>query len=480
MARDIEKKIKFEVEIQNENKIKTLQRQLLETVTAIEKLQGRADKKSRNRLTALRRELDFRRQLLSNERAVGKQIEKNTETYRKQLIAIDEQQRATQEKLARQQSSQKFWSQSVWQGSVARNLAGRYSPTVKLGTTLETLQTKARAAAEKRMGLETRQLAIKGELAGWRARKALADEGSDEEALANRQIGRLLAEAKTVKTGISKTGAEEAALGSAAGKVSTTLAVLNATKKVAQAIYKSFSDAFKTVVGMSISIKENFADILNRVSEMTGKSGMASYNTGTSLFTNAAARQTQLQYGLIGGQAYAFDMTRSMLNIKSDEDLLYMNKSQRAVFMQMMQKQTQWYAQLESSGVLRDIQQVQLDIEMFKQEMAVGILQWVSKNKETIMNVVVMTFDVLKALLSVLASIATMFGISYSGSTYGVGSTALSDAVTSGAQSATVNKSVNMTAHLNANGVLSDQEALQTYMEQALENIVRRTSEAMP
>jgi hypothetical protein len=164
--------------------------------------------------------------------------------------------------------------------------------------------------------------------------------------------------------------------------ISAATAIVNAAKKVASV----FNNLSKSFLGISFSIKDAFSDVLKDVSEMTSMTkGMATYATGSSLITNSAARQTQMKYGLNDSQTYAFTQTSSLLGISSDEDLMYMNQSQKQVFTQYMQKYSSWYEQLMSSGALQDIQEMQLEFAMFKQEIAVELLQFVAQNKDTIL-----------------------------------------------------------------------------------------------
>lgn len=163
---------------------------------------------------------------------------------------------------------------------------------------------------------------------------------------------------------------------------SAASAIVNAAKKVASV----FNNLSKSFLGISFSIKDAFSDVLKDISEMTSMSkGMATYATGSSLITNSAARQTQMKYGLSNSQTYAFTQASSLLGISSDEDLMYMNQSQKQVFTQYMQKYSSWYEQLMSSGALQDIQQMQLEFAMFKQEVAVDLLQFVAQNKDTLL-----------------------------------------------------------------------------------------------
>lgn len=489
MPKDLTKNINLNLEIKHADDLKKLNDRLRETNKELaaaeanyEKLRRQHKKSSpeKARLKAIRDAIGGMKALIAEE-----------EAYHKHIVATN---RAIKDRdaLAKSQATQKFWAQDVWSGKgFISNIASRFNPIATTQRRLTAAQNRQQTAQNARIAASTK-VVEQGELikqlgvqeneargvfdatrAGTKARTVAANNLTKIQ----EQLKAAEAARKQAMSDEARAAGAEAAAGKQAKGLTGTMILLQATKAVAGAIYRSFASAFKTVTGMSVSIKENFGDILQKVGEITGKSGMASYATGTSLFTNAAARETQLRYGLSGGAAYAFDQTRSILGIKSDEDLVYMNKSQRGAFMQIMQKQSQWYDQLQSSGVLRNIQQFQLEFEMYKQEMSVGILQWVSKHKDEVLTVINGTLAVLKGLLAVLAKLITFFGIGSPG-TYGIGSTALSDSIASGARAGVTNRNVTMTANLNANGVLSSQEALQDYMERSLERIVRETYEA--
>lgn len=235
-------------------------------------------------------------------------------------------------------------------------------------------------------------------------------------------------------------------------------------------------DTFSKLTGISIGIKKNFADILNiTAGKLSTSTGMATYNTGTSLFMNAAARETQMRYGMTGSQAYAFTEARSLFGIKSDTDLLFMNESQKAIFIQYMQKQQQWYDKMESSGMLRNIQEMQLEMTLFKQEMSMEFLQWVGENKDTILNVAKGSLEVLKAILQ---GLSFLFG-GLNATTYGVGSTTLADTVSAG----TVNnqnqsRTYNVNVRNNVSGVFNENE-IKNYLEEQFTTVVRQAAVAM-
>lgn len=284
---------------------------------------------------------------------------------------------------------------------------------------------KSQLAEQRRLEEEGLKLSIEGETAEERA------SGAEQAATAGKA-----ANAAAKKLGV----------------ISTFGAVLDISKKIAG----SFNDTLKSATGISFSIKDMFGDIMNEVGAMLSMtSGIATYNTGTSLVSNANARNTMLRYGLTAGQTYAYTQTADILNIKSDEDLAYMNPRQREMFQSLMQKQEAWYAKLESSGMLENIQELQIDFAMFKQEIAVDFLDWVAKNKDTIMAVLKGMLSVLEFIGNALSSVFSLFGSS-SSSRYS--SAAMSDTAAAGASSTVNNRNVNVKMSNNVNGVFNTSE----------------------
>lgn len=113
------------------------------------------------------------------------------------------------------------------------------------------------------------------------------------------------------------------------------------------------------------------------------RTGLVTYGS-SSLVTNAEARNVRLQWGLSASQYAGFSQAANLLNVKSEEDLYYMNADQRSLFLNYMRKYASYYDKLESSGVLRNIQELQLSFEEFKVEMSYEFLSWVADNRDLI------------------------------------------------------------------------------------------------
>ena len=184
------------------------------------------------------------------------------------------------------------------------------------------------------------------------------------------------------------------------GDTKTAINRINTASMIAVKAAKIVSKPFVDLAKGALEVAKSFTDL---------NTGIATFATATSLITNTAAREQQLKYGLSASQNFAFTQAKSMLNIQSDEDLMYMNVKQREKFLEYMQRYSKWYDQMESSGVLADIQQMQLEFNELKQQLGMDLLSWLAANKETIMVCVKGIFEVIKQIANFVMGIASWF-----------------------------------------------------------------------
>ena len=289
------------------------------------------------------------------------------------------------------------------------------------------------------------------------AQENLADETDIKnlQELQNQNIGKAAMSAKVMSTAISA--------------VTTTL--------------KFFGDAIKTTTGVTLSLKENLNDVLGTVGGiMNLRSGAATYSIGTSLISNASAREKSLQYGLGASQTYALQQTMDALGMKSDEDLMYMNAAQREKFSTFMDKYSSWYDEMQASGVLDNIQEMQLDLYMFKQELAMDFMNWFAEHKDTLLSAIKgianFVMKLVEGVLWIVEGIATLLswiGIKSNDniSTSMSASSGYSDAGNSYNSNSRINN-VNINMTNNATGVLSNQAAMQQFYQEQMANMSKQ------
>lgn len=406
MAQDINRNIKIKVESSAvkdindiKNKLNSLSDSLANLKALASSIPGEQKKGIKELIDAYREEQKAIKEI---EKAEAEANKRRSESSKKALEDLEKQRKAA-ERLAKEREAQEdkataksrekysFWGEDVWRGSPFKNVFDRYKPTTLLKQQLQknfeaqdlaTQANRAKAAEELSKSFASKKAAITGEAAG-------------AEVVASEAAGAGVAGAA---------GGGAGAMGAAAANpyILAAIVVLELLKKG----FEQFKEDFKAVMGYSLSIKDTFKDIRDTISEYTNmQSGMATYGLGSSLIMNQAARQTQLQYGLSGAQAFAFDRARTLLGIQSEEDFAFMNEAQRTLFNQYMQRQTEFYDRLESSGVLQDIQEMQMDFALFKEEMAMSFMKWIADNKEEIMGVLKGSYTILKAIVSVLTFI---------------------------------------------------------------------------
>lgn len=205
----------------------------------------------------------------------------------------------------------------------------------------------------------------------------------------------------------------------------------NLADQTINGVKKFYNVATKAFDVLGINIKNMFKDVINNIAENLSRTGMASYDTTTSLFTNSEARSQAMKYGISSSTNWALTKTAGMLfggTGNLDENIAYMNPAQKEMFATLMSKYSSWYDQLQSTGVLQRIQEFQLDFAMLKEELAIDFMNWFAQNKEIVLGAITGTFSVIKAISSVIVGIANFLG--------GVKS---SDSVLNGSKAITVN-----------------------------------------
>ena len=248
--------------------------------------------------------------------------------------------------------------------------------------------------------------------------------------------------------------------------------------------FGKFNSTLYALTGISVKVNDIFKNILGDMSNFIKAASTSDF--GTSLITSSSSRSQQLRYGLTGAQNFALSQTMSMLGISGEEDLMYMNTGQRALFTSYMEKYINWYNEVSSSGVLQDIQLMQLDFKMFRQELAMDLLNWISQNKDTIMDAVKATISAAKWIAEILLNIIKffgnigtgLFGGSSSVSIDSANATMTSDRLLSGYSSTNNSKSVSISMSNTISGS-GDVNSIREELNNFGDRLVKETSLAL-
>lgn len=263
-------------------------------------------------------------------------------------------------------------------------------------------------------------------------------------------------------------------------KASAALTKLHIAVLVVQKTFEVLN-SFTSLLG--VNFKDLAHGVKDTITQMTDlRSGIATYSADT-LVTNRQARETRLRYGFDTATTYGFTRASALLNVQSDEDLMYMSSGQRELFISYMEKFSQFYSKMEESGVLQNIQKMQLDLELFKQEVAMSFLEWVSKNKETILGIMkaigVGVVILSNAVVAIYNLLMDLFNFGRGRMDYISMPSFGSDSVNNSNNRSQTNI-INVTASTNATGVLGSQQALSEFNKEFYNNLGKQIAVTIP
>lgn len=228
---------------------------------------------------------------------------------------------------------------------------------------------------------------------------------------------------------------------------------------------------FKT---MGFDLKNIMSDVITNITQaLNSGTGMATYDVGSSIFSNATARETRMKYGLSASSGYALTQVMDTLNMKSDEDLMYMNQTQKEIFNNLMDRYKGWYEQLESTGALIKLQQAQLEFKMFKQELSMKLLNWFAEHKDAIFKIMELIMWSLDKIATVVEWILDLIPGSSSATTSTLGNSDTYNSNTNSNININVNNTNNATANLNS------KMELESTLTNANSNLVKQIGTAL-
>lgn len=436
IASQMDKKAKS---VEKENKALAVQKKTLQEIDTLRKKAIERDRQYQKERAAKDKEAEAERKGLETPK---KSFLEKYQEYRENYRGIQGVVKRAGERVGEQGEAKL--------GEIEGRLATAKESREEIGVQLE-------AARKNREELESK--GVFNEKTG-RYRKAKAEDKSkadaeiaalEEKRKKSDESVRSIEKEKSAQIGENRTQAGKyAALAKAAGKLDA-----------------AFSRLGKAALNLALKPFKDLANgVMEAVSAMVDfRSGVATYSTSTSLITNAEAREQQLKYGLSASSNYAFSRAKQMLNIQSDEDLMYMNSAQRDRFLSYMDRYSAWYDEMESSGILANIQEMQLEFQELKEELAMEFLSWVAENKETIMFVIKGTFELIKGIATAVAKILAFFGAKQQ-DLYSPADASDRVSAISNSNSNTTNVTINANTTNNATGVLGSQEALDRFQEE--------------
>ena len=134
-------------------------------------------------------------------------------------------------------------------------------------------------------------------------------------------------------------------------------------------------------------LKKIGMDFLNDAWDLIKKS-VTELNTllQASRLTDAQTRQTMFRYGFTQAEAYGYQKALGVTGVGSLEELLqFGTESERRLFQEAFTKYTNKYSELYDKGFFTQLLEYNAEMEQFKQDVTLEVVQFIVDNKNEIM-----------------------------------------------------------------------------------------------
>lgn len=122
---------------------------------------------------------------------------------------------------------------------------------------------------------------------------------------------------------------------------------------------------------------------------------------GYSMLSNANTRSLAFTYGFSGSQAYGFSKAKALMEFQSEEDLMYATNEQLTMFKDMFEKYSDKYERLYDSGLFTEMYKYQIEMEEFKEDLKMEVIQFYVDNKDVIKEGMTALLYIAQAVLSI-------------------------------------------------------------------------------
>lgn len=130
-----------------------------------------------------------------------------------------------------------------------------------------------------------------------------------------------------------------------------------------------------------------------------------------SQLSSEKTREYAFGYGMSSSQAYGFEKAMQLVGLSSEEDLWYMNPQEQRQFYEAMTKYSERYSQLYDQGFFETLQEYQYEMEEFKLDMQLEVIEFFMDNKDTIMTVLKFLMSAGEFIVKALGWIVDFFNM---------------------------------------------------------------------
>ena len=103
-----------------------------------------------------------------------------------------------------------------------------------------------------------------------------------------------------------------------------------------------------------------------------------------SQLSDANTRDLMMRYGFSNSEAYGYAKAMSALGFESEEDLMYADQQELALFRKSFEKYSGKYNELYNSGMFDSMQEFNIQMEEFKEDVKLEVVDFFMNNQDTI------------------------------------------------------------------------------------------------
>lgn len=181
-------------------------------------------------------------------------------------------------------------------------------------------------------------------------------------------------------------------IGSAMKDISSLLSAENAKQR--QAALSNILDSALSALGKLLS--DGFSELENILD--------------FSKLSNADTRNLMFSYGFSSSQAYGYSKAMSVLGFGSEEDLWSSTDQEKTQFIEAFTRYTEKYNELYDSGMFEKMQEYNVEMAEFKEDLKLEVVEFFMDNKDVIKSAMEALIHISEGIIKIIAQLADIAG----------------------------------------------------------------------
>ena len=177
-------------------------------------------------------------------------------------------------------------------------------------------------------------------------------------------------------------------IGTAMKDISSLLSAENAKQR--QATLSNILDSALSALGKLLS--DGFSELENILN--------------FSKLSNADTRELMFRYGFSSPQAYGYSKAMDILDFGSEEDLWYSTDQEKTQFIEAFTRYTEKYNELYDSGMFEKMQEYNVEMAEFKEDLKLEVVEFFMDNKDVIKSAMEALIHISEGVIKIIAQLA--------------------------------------------------------------------------